>query len=189
MQVRALTFCEVFRPKAHVSAIAYDLVVILAGSVLLALSAQVSFWIGPVPVTGQTFAVLMLAAMMGPYRSTAAVLMYLAQGAAGLPVGASGAFGAAWLFGPTAGYLFGFIPASCIVGYLAQRRWDRGIMTTIAAMVMGNACIYVCGLAWLTFMVDNTLKIGLYPFLIGDVVKIVLAAVMLPTVWKTVKQS
>jgi len=188
MQVKALTVSEIFRPKANVSAIIYDITLMLAGSVILALSAQVSFWIGPVPITGQTFAVLMLAALMGPYRSTAAVVMYILQGAAGLPVGASGACGPAWLIGPTAGYFYGFIPASLIVGYLANQGWGRSFLTTAFAMIIGNVCIYLCGLTWLSFMIDGALRVGLYPFIAGDIIKVILAAMLLPAGWKTLSK-
>lgn len=167
---------------------------VVSGSILIALLAQVAAGY-PVPVTGQTFGVLIVAALLGSRRGMLAVLTYLGQGLIGLPVFSHGRSGMAMLLGPTGGYLVGFILAAWIVGTLAERGWDRRTPTTVLAMILGNVGIYACGLA-LLFCLNHLLgrplgggvfAVGLYPFLAGDVVKIVLAAVLLPSGWKLIR--
>ena len=140
------------------------------------------------PVTGQTFAVLLLAAIYGSKRGPAAVLTYLALGFCGLPVFAGGAFGAARLLGPTAGYLAGFLGAAFIVGTLSERGWDRQPWTAAAGMIVGNLVIYIAGVAWLSGFVrwKFVLFTGVFPFLAGDVLKVGLATFLLPTGWKII---
>ncbi|MHC4193724.1 MAG: biotin transporter BioY, partial [Planctomycetota bacterium] len=158
---------------------------IIGASLLIALSAQVAIPLWPVPVTGQTFAVLMIAALLGSRRGCLAVLAYLAEGAAGLPVFAMG--GA--MKGLTAGYLVGFVPAAYVVGLLAEKGWDRRVSTTILAMALGNIIIYTFGLLWLCCLpgIHSVFRQGLYPFIIGDLLKIALAAALLPSGWKLLK--
>jgi biotin transport system substrate-specific component len=195
MTGQALTIAGVFRPRAARSALVYDLCLIAAGSVLIALSAQLAFWMpfSAIPVTGQTFAVLMIGALFGTRRAGLCVLTYLVEGVTGLPVGAGGMGGTVWLLGPTGGYLVGFIAAAVLVGYLAERGWDRKIGTTVVAMLAGNICIYFFGLLWLMFLtvtgrvqtaMSDIFKVGVYPFITGDIVKTVLAALLLPAGWK-----
>ena len=126
----------------------YDLALILAGSALIALSAQVAFPLpfSPVPVTGQTFGVLLVASLLGRARGTAAVLAYLAEGAAGLPVFAGAAAGPAKLIGPTGGYLTGFVLGAYVCGWLAERGWDRTPFKTTISMILGNIAIFVVAL-------------------------------------------
>ena len=114
------------------------------------------------------------------------MLAYLTEGAAGLPVFAGGGAGIATLVGPTGGYLFGFVAAAYITGMLAERGWDRHVATVIPAMVLGTLAIYAFGLAWLAIFIggENLLPMGLYPFLPGAVIKIALAAFLLPSGWK-----
>lgn len=191
MPGQAVTIAAVFRPEARRSAIVYDVALIVAGSVFIVVSAQLAFWVpfSPVPVTAQTFAVLMIGALFGAKRGGLCVLAYVAEGLAGLPVFAGGGSTIAWVVGPTGGYLLGFVAAAVLVGYLAQRGWDRKIWTTVVAMVAGNICIYAFGLLWLTIlMVENKLAVGVYPFIVGDVVKVVLAALLLPAGWKVLNK-
>jgi biotin transport system substrate-specific component len=178
--------------------VAYDLVkpasklmelpILLAFNLLLVASAYVAFPLpfSPVPVTGQTFGVLLVAMALGRARGTGVVVAYLLEGAAGLPVFAGGAAGPQVLFGPTGGYLLGFVLAAYIVGSLAERGWDRTIFRSIVAMTIGYAIIFACGLAMLSRFVpsDSLLALGLTPFLVGMLVKIGLAAWILPLVWK-----
>ncbi len=180
------TVADVLRPCRIWRAGFYDIALIIGGSLLIALCAQVAIPLWPVPVTGQTFAVLMIAALLGCRRGCFAVLAYIAEGAAGLPVFAHGRAGFAVLLGPTAGYLVGFIAAACIVGLLAEKGWDRRIGTTVLAMVLGNLAIYAFGLIWLSCLigVNAALVDGLYPFIVGDLMKITLAAILLPSGWK-----
>ncbi len=158
----------------------------VAGSVLIALSAKVSIPLQPVPITMQTFVVLVIGVAYGWRLGALTVLLYLAEGAYGLPVFAKGG-GLGILFGPTGGYLFGFVVAAAVCGYLAERGWDRRAHTTFAAMLIGNLIIYAFGLVHLGSVIGwdkPVLSLGMYPFLIGDLFKIILAMVVLPSVWK-----
>jgi len=183
---------DIWRPDNRSNAIAYDIAMVIAGSLLIALSAQISFNIGPVPITGQTFGVLLVGALLGWKRGGAAVLAYLAEGASGLPVFAGATGGAAVFLGPTAGYLAGFVPAAMLVGWLAQLGWDRHFGLTVLAMIGGNLIIYLFGVPWLrtVLAVDwpTAFSYGLTPFVAGDLVKILFAAVVLPYGWTILNQ-
>lgn len=183
-----LTYAEIARPADTRRALVYDLALILAGSILLALSARVVIPLpfSPVPVTGQTFAVLLVGAVLGSRRGMLSVLAYLAQGAAGLPVFAGGLSGAVVVLGPTGGYLLGFVAAAALTGWLAERGWDRRVVTTLLAMLVGNLVIYAFGVPRLASFVgwDAALAAGLIPFLVGDAFKIGLAAALLPQGWR-----
>jgi biotin transport system substrate-specific component len=159
---------------------------VLAGSLLIAISAQISISVLPVPITGQTFGVLLTGAAFGSRLGTLAVLAYMLEGFAGMPVFApGGAVGIARLLGPSGGYLLGFLPAAYVVGWLSERGWDRSVTTTVLSMVIGNFVIYIFGLLGLSRFVpiDNLLAAGLLPFLAGDGVKVALAAIALPSAW------
>ncbi len=178
---------DLLRPRQRSSALLYDLAVIGAGSFLVALGAQLAVgW--PVPITAQTFVVLTLAALLGPVRAPLCMIAYIGAGAAGLPAFAGGRGGPAVLLGPTGGYLLGFVAAAYIVGHLAQRGWDRTAATTALAMAIGNIVIYACGLLWLGVSqpmgLRGVLAAGLWPFIPGDLLKIALAALLLPGLWK-----
>lgn len=169
-----------------------EVALILGGSLFIALAAQLQFILPfPVPITGQTFAVLLLGALYGSRRGLATVVTYLALGVMGLPVFAGGAFGAARLVGPTAGYLVGFLAAAFVVGSLSERGWDRKPWTTAASMIIGNGIIYVAGVLWLSLFVgwQAVLNTGFLPFLAGDALKIALATILLPTGWKFIGRS
>jgi biotin transport system substrate-specific component len=168
--------------------VAREVVLVLGGAILIALAAQIQIPLpfSPVPVTGQTFAVLLLGALYGSKRGAATVLTYLVLGTVGFPVFAGGAAGAARLMGPTAGYLVGFIAAAFVVGALAERGWDRRPWTTAGAMILGNLIVYAVGVAWLARFVgwDKVLATGVLPFLAGDALKIALAMLLLPAGWR-----
>ena len=184
------TYADLLRPQARRLVWLYDLTLIIGGTLLVALSARVAFPLpfSPVPVTAQTLAVLLVGALLGSVRGGISMLLYLAQGMAGLPVFAAGGAGVAYFLGPTGGYLLGFVAGAALTGLLAERGWDRRIGTTMAAMLLGTAAIYAAGLAWLALFTgaDNVLAAGLYPFIPGAVVKIVAAALLLPLGWKFV---
>jgi biotin transport system substrate-specific component len=177
-----------------------DLILIAAGTALTAILAQIAIPLWPVPITGQTFAVLFVGATLGVVRAALSMVLYLVVGLLGLPVFAPQADGShitgiAALVGPTGGYLVGFILASAFVGWLAQREWDRKWLRTLLAFVGGTVLIYAVGLPWLFVALTNlhapnplqaTLTGGLYPFLIGDALKAIFAAVLLPVVWRLV---
>lgn len=182
------TYAEHFRPVQTRRAAFYDVGLVLGGSLLIALSAQVSIHLpfSPVPVTGQTFAVLLVGALLGWQRGALAVLAYLVEGLSGLPVFAGGLAGPAVLLGPTGGYLLGFVAAAGLTGWLAERGWDRRSGSMLLAMLLGSTVIYLFGVPRLAAFVgwDAALAAGLWPFLIGDVFKAVLAMLLLPLGWR-----
>lgn len=167
------------------SSLALDAALVVAMTALIALCARIVIplpWT-PVPITGSTLGVLYAGALLGPRRGPAAVALYLGLGAAGLPVFAPGVAG--WA---TAGYLIGFLPGAWVTGALARRGWDRGSWTAFAAMLLGSAPIFACGLAVLRFYVPHgqVLAKGLYPFIVGDLAKACLSAGLLPLGWRLV---
>ncbi len=171
--------------------LARDVVLIIGGALLTALCSQIQIPLQPVPITGQTFGVLLVGALLGTRRGAVSMLTYVGMGAVGLPVFAGGAAGMSRLAGPTAGYLVGFAVAAAVVGFLSRHGWDRRVATTAAAMALGTLTIYVFGVAWLSSFVEwsQVLATGVAPFLIGDAFKLVLAAVALPWAWKLVGEG
>ncbi len=186
------TYSDIFRPSVRRYSLAYDVILVLGGSILVALCARLAFYLpfSPVPVTMQTFGVLLTGALLGSRRGALSIITYLMEGALGLPVFAGGNMGIAIIIGPTGGYLIGFVAAAYLTGYLAERGWDRKYRTTVLAMILGTTAIFIFGLAWLSILLKDTpiLKIGLYPFIPGAVVKIAFAAVLLPSGWKLLKK-
>lgn len=169
-----------------------SLFLIVLGSLLLAALAQVEILLPftPVPITGQTFGVLLVGALLGSKRGAASMILYLTEGALGLPFFAGGASGFGILTGATAGYLVGFIGAAYVVGWLAERGLERSVGTSIIPFLVGTVIIYVCGVAWLSILVGGlgkAIELGMLPFLVGDTVKLVLASLVLPAAWKFVK--
>lgn len=163
---------------------------IVAGSLVVTALARLAYVLPftPVPVTGLTLGVLLVGAALGSRRGAAALTLYLAQGAAGLPVFAGGGAGVAWLLGPTAGYLWSAPLAAWVVGRLAEKRWDRTPSTAFLAMLAGNASIYAVALPWLGLFVGpgEVVEAGLFPFIVGDLVKAALATALLPTAWRII---
>ena len=174
-------------PRAA-SNVASSMVLVAIGVAILGLSAQFSVRlpVTPVPITGQTLGVLLLGAAYGPRLGLATGVAYVLAGAAGLPVFAGGFSGLAIFAKPSAGYLVGFLPAMALVGALAERGWDRRPALTVAAMVLGNVVIYAAGVAWLQRFVgwERVWALGVLPFLVGDAVKIGIAAAALPLAWR-----
>jgi len=172
-----------------------DTLLVLAGTGLVAGAAQISIKLPftPVPITGQTFAVVLVGASLGAIRGTASLMLYLWLGVAGAPIYAHHAHGWSVITSATGGYIVGFVLASAVTGYLAERRWDRQISSAIAAMLTGNVIIYLVGLPWLAVVLntnlEKTLEYGLYPFVPGDVFKLYLAAALLPGAWKLVERT
>ena len=167
---------------------ARHLALILLGTALIAATAQIYIPTQPVPFTGQTFGVLLTAGALGFRRGLLATLLYLAIGALGLPVFAEGKHGVEWLVGATGGYLVGFVLASAIVGRLAELGWDRNLVGSIGAMVIGSLAIYAVGVPWLASVafegdLGQAITVGMIPFLLWDAVKLTLAAVTFPAAW------
>ena len=156
--------------------------IILGASWLIAISAQITIHLpfSPVPITGQTLAVLLTGFVLGKKLGTASIAAYLAQGAAGLPFFSGGRSGLATLLGPTGGYLFGFLAAVYVVGMLIELRFKRSFFQAFSVLVIGNVIIYLFGLVWLARFVGESqvLQLGLYPFLIGDLLKILVGIVL-----------
>lgn len=170
---------------------ARDLVLVAGGAALTGLVAQVSVSIPgtPVPVTGQTFAVLLVGAALGWRRGLASMLLYLLAGLVGVPWFAEGASGYPAV---TFGYLIGFVLAGALVGALAERGGDRTVLRTVASMVLGNVVIFAVGMSWLMAALGVDLatgwRLGVAPFLVGGVVKTALAAGLLPAAWAVVRR-
>jgi biotin transport system substrate-specific component len=162
---------------------------IVAGTILIALGAQVSFVIpgNPVPVTGQTFGVLVAGGALGFRRGIAAAVLYVLLGAIGLPLFAQGRTGVDVILGATGGYLVGFVLAAALVGRLAELGWDRNLAGSIGAMLLGELAIYAVGVPWLAATTGHDLgwarAVGLDPFIVGDAVKVLLAAGAFPAAW------
>lgn len=158
-----------------------NIVIALSGSILLALLARLSIPVpfSPVPITGQTFGILFLGAVLGSRIGVLSVIAYISEGLVGLPVFAGGTAGFLYLLGPTGGYLIGFIPAVYLVGYLSENGWTNKFTATCITMIFGTSVIFVFGISWLavTAGFGTALNIGLYPYLPGAAVKIILATV------------
>lgn len=165
-----------------------DLQLLAGGAAMVGLCSQLSIPLWPVPITAQTLGVLLVGGTLGATRGALSLVLYIVLGVAGLPIFSGGASGLAILTGGTGGFLIGFVPAAALIGWLVQRHWDDRLRTAIAAFALGDATIFVFGLPWLAFWlggaglpndVESVLRAGLYPFLIGELVKIVVAAVVL----------
>jgi biotin transport system substrate-specific component len=171
-----------------------DVMLVLGGTGFVALAAQVSFNLPftPVPITGQTFAVVLVGASLGALLGLASLGLYLFVGALGAPIYADGHHGWDVLTGPTGGYIAGFVLAALLTGWLAQRRWDRRFSSAVAAMLTGNVAVYAIGLPWLAadqgLGFEDTLEAGLYPFVVGDLLKLYLAGALLPGAWRLVQR-
>ena len=168
-----------------------DFLLIVTGSIFVAICAQFVLYLpfSPVPITGQTFAVLLCGAVLGSRRGGLSLALYVLEGAIGLPVFAGGSGGMAVLFGPTAGYLAGFIPAAFLVGLLAEKGFDRHWHSTLITFLIGQIIIYSLGVMRLLsfFNYEQALEIGVIPFLIGDAIKVGIAMILLPSCWKFIK--
>jgi len=162
--------------------VAITISAVFAGSLLLALLARLSIPVpfSPVPITGQTFGILFLGTVLGSRIGTLSVIMYISEGLMGLPVFAGGSMGFLCLLGPTGGYLIGFIPAVYLAGYLSEKGFINNISTTLITMIFGTIVIFIFGISWLavTAGFNTALSIGLYPYLPGAAVKIILATVV-----------
>lgn len=188
MQARAtsMTLVRVVVPERSLLA---DAALAVGFALFTALMAQIVIPLPftPVPITGQTFAVLLTGALLGSRLGVASMVLYVALGAVGLPFFAGGAHGLQVVLGATGGYLLGFIAADLVVGRLAERRWDRRLPRSLYTMLAGEGLIYAFGLFGLGLALhwpSNLLQLGLLPFLIGDAVKLVAAALLLPLAWR-----
>ena len=185
---RTIAFAVV--PRSTVNTIA----LLFGFAVLTALAAQIRIPIPgtPVPITGQTFVVLLAGATLGSRLGAGSQAIYWLLGAIGLPFYANASGGWEAATGATAGYLVGFIAAAWVVGALAERGQDRTVASAVPAFLAGNAIIYLFGVPWLMYSVDAfdtitaALVAGFTPFVVGDLIKVVLAGLLLPAAWKLV---
>ena len=206
MSTLALTMAP---PRSRAAArVTFQVACAVGGSLLVAGLAQVSLVLPftPVPITGQTLGVLLVGAAYGPALGAATLVLYLAWGLVGLPVFAPNAdgshntgFDVLRATSATGGYLIGFIVAAGLTGWLSRRGWDRSVRSSIGAMLLGSIAIYAIGVPWLyqalpptidgdPVTLDTALSFGLYPFIIGDTVKLLLAAGLLPAAWRLLKR-
>jgi biotin transport system substrate-specific component len=180
----------------------------VGGSLLVAGLAQISFRLPftPVPITGQTLGVLLVGAAYGPALGAATLVLYLVWGLVGLPVFAPNADGShdtglqvLRATSATGGYLIGFVAAAALTGWLSRRGWDRSVRSSIGGMLLGSIVIYVVGVPWLyhalpstidgnPVTLDTALSFGLYPFIIGDTLKLLVAAGLLPVAWRLLER-
>lgn len=167
-----------------------NILLVIGGVALLTLAAKIRVPMWPVPVTMGTFAVLTIGAVYGARLAGVTLLAYLALGMAGVAVFAGDTAGLAYMTGPTAGYLIGYLVAVILVGALAERGWSRSVPAMLGALVLGNIVIYAFGLPWMAYLfladkgADWVISWGMTNFLLGDALKLALAALLVPTLWK-----
>ena len=186
-----LTLIDLVLPRIESKnlALAKDIVLVLSSAILTGISAKLKIEIGVVPITMQTFTVLLSGAILGSKRGVASQLTYLLMGLTGVSWFSRGG-GIQYILSPTFGYIIGFVFAAYFVGWLCEKGFDRKIKTAILAMLFGNILIYISGLFWLARFIGfgKVLAAGLYPFIIGDLLKILLAGLVLPMGWKLIKK-
>ncbi len=181
---------EAFGPQTGSAKRVKEVALVLAGIALLTIAAKIRVPMWPVPMTMQTFAVLTIGAGLGLRLGLASLLGYVVLGAAGVAVFAGDSAGIGYMAGPTAGYLVGFVVAAAAMGAMARKGWDRSVLTMAGAMILGNAIIYVFGLAWMAHLFGAAkgtawvMQYGMTNFLVGDALKLVLAALVVPGLWK-----
>jgi biotin transport system substrate-specific component len=192
VEQRGLTIADFLVPirvGERVGTRARHIALIVLGALLIYLTARIAIPVpgSPVPVTGQTFGVLLVGGALGLRRGVASIALYVLIGLVGLPFFAEGKGGVQVILGATGGYLVGFVLAAALVGRLAELGWDRRILAAIAAMLLANAVIYVVGVPWLMVVAKMDLAAGiangLTPFLVGDAIKLLLVAAAFPAAW------
>lgn len=192
--------------RAFSRSLVTDLILIAAGTAFTSIAAQFVIPLWPVPITGQTFAVLLVGSTLGAMRGALSMALYLVLGVAGLPVFAAGGHGSLFA-SPSGGFVVGFIVAAALTGWLAQREWDRKVVGTFLSFAAGTVVMYAFGLPWLytvlgslppasvanlfdtTDLLQATIATGVLPFLVGDLVKALLAAAILPASWRLIGRA
>lgn len=170
-----------------------DIALIAAGAGLTAIAAQVAIPLWPVPVTGQTLAVLLVGSTLGALRGTLSMVLYAVLGIVGVPVFSDATHGLSIIMGPSGGYIIGFIFAAAFTGWLAQRAWDHRLVGAVLSFLAGTVVTFLIGLPWLAISLhlslEQTLQAGLYPFIIGGIVKALLAAGIIRLAWRQIAAS
>ncbi|MCC4907464.1 biotin transporter BioY [Microbacterium sp. cx-59] len=188
----------VARPSTRARAFAVDAALVVAGVLVVALLARVSFFIGPVPITGQTAGVVMVGAALGARRGAASMATYLLAGLAGLPVFAGGVGGPLYVLAPSFGFILGFIPAAFVAGYFAERAWDRKPVLAFVGFVAASVVPFLVGVPYMALILAQVLgqsvsfasvmASGVIPFIVPGLVKAAFVAVLLPLVWTVVRK-
>jgi len=190
-EIKNLTLIDVIIPRFENKSLvlAKNIALVLSFAILTGVCAKLKIEIGPVPITMQTFAVLLTGALLGSKRGGISQLTYLLMGLAGIPWFSRGG-GIQYILSPTFGYTVGFVFVAYLVGWFCEKGFDKKIKTAILAMFFGNIVLYIPGLFWLARFVGlgKVLSIGFYPFIIGDLLKILLAGLTLPMGWKLIKK-
>ncbi|TIQ91333.1 MAG: biotin transporter BioY [Mesorhizobium sp.] len=181
-------------PEKGAARLATQLLLAIVGTLLLTLSAKTRVLLGPVDISMQTLAVLLISAAFGMRLGVATLLLYMAEGAIGLPVfqgTPEKGIGIAYMLGSTGGYLFGFVVMAAIVGWAADRGWDRHPVKLFNAMLVAEIVMMAMGFAWLALLIgpEKSWQFGVVPFIVGDLIKVGLAASLVPAVWSLLKRS
>ncbi|WP_419696291.1 biotin transporter BioY [Mesorhizobium muleiense] len=181
-------------PERGAARLATQLLLAIVGTLLLTLSAKTRVLLGPVDISMQTLAVFLIAAAFGMRLGVATLLLYMAEGAMGLPVfqgTPEKGIGIAYMLGSTGGYLAGFVVMAAIVGWAADRGWDRHPVKLFNAMLVAEIVMMAMGFAWLALLIgpDKSWQFGVVPFIVGDLIKVGLAASLVPAVWSLLKRS
>lgn len=190
-ETKNLTLIEAILPRIEnkILILTRNIALVLSFAILTAICAKLKLEIGPIPITMQTFAVLISGVLLGSKKGAISQITYLFGGLAGIPWFSRGG-GIAYILSPTFGYILGFVFVAYLVGYLTERGWDRNIKTAVLAMFLGNIILYIPGLLWLAKFVGfgKVLLVGFYPFILGDLLKILVAGLILPMGWKILKK-
>ena len=169
-----------------------NIFLIVSGTVFIALMANIKIVLPftPVPITGGTFAIMLVGLTYGKKLAPATLLAYIIAGSAGLPVFA-GFKGGLTVFSPSGGYIIGYFFAALICGYFADRGWTESYLKTVIVLLLANIVLYTFGLFQLSFFIGdkNVFMAGLYPFIPGDIIKMALVTLILPTIWKSVRDK
>lgn len=181
-------------PDRRLARLATQLFLALAGTLLLTLSAKTRVVLGPVDISLQTLAVLLIASAFGMRLAVATLLLYIVEGAMGFPVfqgTPEKGIGLAYMVGPTGGYLAGFVAMAAIVGWAADRGWDRHPFKLFGAMLTAEVVMMALGFAWLAVLIgpEKSWQFGVVPFIVGDLIKVALAASLVPAVWALLKRA
>ena len=177
-------YIERYRPTTQAGSLAFNLSLILTASLFIAACSQLEFFVpfSPVPVTGQTFAVLAVGLLLGSTGGASAILLYLAEGSIGLPFFAGGSAGVHHFIGPTGGYLLGFVGAAYLAGLFSEIGFTRNFPVMFAALSLADLSLYIFGVLWLSSFVgrEHAVQLGFFPFIFGDLVKILLLSLSFP---------
>ncbi len=182
-------YIDNYRPSTRAGSLAFDLLVLASASLMIAALSQLEFFVpfSPVPVTGQTFAVLAAGLLLGSTGGASAVLLYLAEGSMGLPFFAGGSSGVHHFIGPTGGYLLGFAGAAYLAGLFSESGLGKSFFGLFSALILADISLYVFGVLWLSTFVgrEHAVQLGFFPFIFGDLVKILLLSLSFPLLGKS----